>query len=50
MLVDAGRYGVPVLKPPAGNPVKNPARGYDQELHATLSQLGPDLGCKGMTR
>ena len=34
------------LKPPAGNPATNPARGYDQELHATLDQLGPDLGCR----
>jgi type II secretory pathway pseudopilin PulG len=33
------------LKPPAGNAVANPARGYDQSLHATLAQLGPDLGC-----
>ena len=34
------------LKPPAGNPVTNPARGYDQKLHVTLDQLGADLGCK----
>jgi hypothetical protein len=34
------------LKPPAGNPATNPARGYDQRLHATLDQLGPDLGCR----
>ena len=33
------------LKPPAGNPATNPARSYDQQLHATLSQLGTDLGC-----
>ncbi len=33
------------LKPPAGNPRKNPSRAFDDELHATLSQLGPDLGC-----
>jgi len=33
------------LQPPAGNPLTNPARGYDQELHMTLDQLGPDLGC-----
>lgn len=33
------------LKPPAGNPATNPARGYDQELHDTLDQLGADLGC-----
>ena len=34
------------LKPPAGNPVKNPSRAFDQDLHATLDQLGPDLGCR----
>jgi hypothetical protein len=34
------------LKPPPGNPVLNPARGYDQQLHVTLDQLGTDLGCK----
>ena len=34
------------LKPPAGNPAKNPSRAYDQELHATLDQLGTDLGCR----
>jgi hypothetical protein len=34
------------LKPPAGNPVTNPARGYDQKLHVTLDQLGTDLGCR----
>jgi len=33
------------LKPPAGNPVTNPSRAYDQRLHATLDQLGTDLGC-----
>jgi hypothetical protein len=34
------------LRPPPGNPEVNPARGYDQQLHATLDQLGPDLGCR----
>lgn len=33
------------LKPPAGNPATNPARAFDQSLHSTLAQLGPDLGC-----
>ena len=33
------------LKPPPGNPDTNPSRAYDQEQHATLAQLGPDLGC-----
>ena len=35
-----------VLRPPPGNPVTNPSRAFDQHLHATLSQLGPDLGCR----
>ena len=38
------------LKPPPGPPSRNPSRAYEQELHATLSQLGPDIGCKGATR
>ena len=38
------------LKPPSGNPKANPSRAYEQELHATLDQLGTDLGCKGGTR
>lgn len=33
------------LKPPAGNPRANPSRAFDDRLHATLDQLGPDLGC-----
>jgi hypothetical protein len=33
------------LKPPAGNAAANPSRAYEQQLHATLDQLGPDLGC-----
>ncbi|HEY6493779.1 MAG TPA: hypothetical protein VIZ43_10925 [Trebonia sp.] len=33
------------LQPPAGNPATNPSRAFDQELHATLDQLGPDMGC-----
>jgi hypothetical protein len=33
------------LKPPPGNPVTNPSRAFEQNLHATLSQLAPDLGC-----
>jgi hypothetical protein len=35
------------LQPPPGNPQANPSRAYLQDLHATLSQLGPDLGCRG---
>ena len=34
------------LKPPPGNPKTNPSRAYEQEEHATLVQLGTDLGCK----
>ena len=34
------------LKPPAGNPAANPSRAFDQQVHATLSELGPDIGCK----
>jgi hypothetical protein len=34
-------------KPPAGNPVTNPSRRYDQDQHAILDELGTDLGCKG---
>lgn len=37
------------LKPPPGNPAVNAPRAYDQELHAALAQLGPDIGCKGGT-
>jgi hypothetical protein len=33
------------LTPPPGNPKTNPSRAYDQQLHATLDGLGPDLGC-----
>lgn len=33
-------------KPPAGDPVKNPSRAYEQWQHDTLVQLGTDLGCK----
>ena len=34
------------LKPPAGDPAKNPSRAFDDNLHTTLDQLGADLGCK----
>jgi type II secretory pathway pseudopilin PulG len=33
------------LNPPPGNPASNPSRAFEDELHQTLSQLGPDLGC-----
>jgi hypothetical protein len=35
------------LEPPPGNPHTNPSRGYLQAEHATLVQLGADLGCGG---
>ena len=35
------------LKPPPGSPQRNPSRAFEQELHATLDELGPDIGCKG---
>ena len=35
------------LEPPAGNPGRNPSRAFDDRLHATLDQLGPDIGCQG---
>ena len=34
------------LRPPPGNPATNPSRAFDQKLHSTLGQLGPDLGCR----
>lgn len=36
-----------VLAPPTGSPINNPSRAYEQELHTTLDQLGPDIGCPG---
>jgi hypothetical protein len=33
------------LQPPAGNPQANPSRAFEQNQHAILSQLGPDVGC-----
>lgn len=33
------------LQPPPGNPATNPSREFDDRLHATLDQLGADLGC-----
>ena len=34
------------LKPPPGNPAANPSRAFEDQLHATLDQIGPDLGCR----
>ena len=36
------------LQPPAGNPTTNPSRAYDQRLHSTLADLGPDIGLSVM--
>lgn len=33
------------LQPPAGSAAANPSRAFEQDLHATLAQLGPDIGC-----
>jgi hypothetical protein len=33
------------LKPPAGSPGSNPSRAYLQRQHATLAEIGTDLGC-----
>lgn len=34
------------LTPPPGSATTNPSRGYEQQLHAVLARLGPDIGCK----
>jgi hypothetical protein len=34
------------LQPPAGSPVRDPGRAFEQDLHATLVELGIDLGCR----
>lgn len=34
------------LKPPQGSATANPSRAYEQAQHATLAELGPDIGCK----
>ena len=34
------------LTPPAGSATANPSRAYEQAQHATLAELGPDIGCK----
>lgn len=34
------------LQPPAGDPAANPSRGYLQDQHAALVELGADLGCR----
>jgi hypothetical protein len=36
---------VALLQPPAGNPKTNPSRAFDQNLHADLAGVNPDLGC-----
>lgn len=37
---------IAALKPPPGNPLTNPSRAYDQNLHSRLDGLGSDLGCR----
>ena len=34
------------LQPPPGAAAQNPSRAYEQALHMTLDELGPDIGCK----
>ena len=34
------------LEPPPGAAAQNPSRAYEQALHMTLDELGPDIGCK----
>lgn len=36
------------LKPPSGPAAANPSRAYLQGEHATLAQLGPDIGCDAL--
>ena len=38
------------LKPPPGDPARNPSRAFLQSEHDTLVQLGADLGCRGAGR
>lgn len=38
-----GKLGA--LKPPPGDPIANPSRAFDQQLHETLVELGADVGC-----
>lgn len=33
------------LKPPGGSPASNPSRAFEQQQHAVLAELGPDVGC-----
>jgi hypothetical protein len=42
----ASFHKIAILKPPPGNPNTNPARGYDQQLHAALASVYADLECK----
>jgi hypothetical protein len=37
---------VALLKPPAGDPKTNPSRAFDQNMHADLAGVVPDLRCK----
>lgn len=33
------------LRPPPGSPGDNPSRAFEQQQHAVLAELGPDVGC-----
>lgn len=33
------------VKPPAGDPMKDPHLAFDMNLHSTLVELGADVGC-----
>ena len=37
-------------RPPPGNPLANPSRGYLQWLHQQLAQVAPDLKCETPSR
>lgn len=41
---------VALLQPPAGDPVTNPSRAFDQNLHADLAGVNPDLGCSKLSK
>lgn len=38
-------HKIAILRPPPGNPATNPARAYDQQLHAALASVYNDLEC-----
>lgn len=42
----ATMHRLAALQPPPGAATANPSRAFEQRLHVTLDQLGPDLGCR----